>query len=72
MPAEVAPEQQEKEARERIEPHVHRQIRQTDWQDRLLGSRAEARRGHHRKRHAAKRAQRKEHATDKTHAHRTQ
>ena len=65
-------EQKEKEARERIAPHVHRQIRQTDRQDGLLSRRAEARCGHHRQRHAAQGSQRKKHPADETQAHRTQ
>ena len=72
MPAEVAPEQHEKEARKRIEPYVHRQIRQTDGQDGLLGSRAQAEGSHGRERDAAKSAERKKHPTDKTYAHRAQ
>ena len=40
-------EQKEKEARERIAPHVHRQVGQSEWQDRLLRRRRKAHHGHY-------------------------
>jgi hypothetical protein len=65
-------QQDEKEARERITAHMHRQIRQAHHEDRVLGGRSDARRGHHCKRHTAQGPERKEHPTDKAEARRTQ
>ncbi len=68
MPAEAAPSRQEKEARQRIAPQVHRQVGQSDGKRELLRRCREAHDRHDSERRAAERAQRKKRPPDKTHA----
>ncbi len=57
-------EQEQEETRERVEPHVGRQIGQADEQRPLLGRRAKARRGHQRNSHSTQRPQGEQRPSD--------
>ncbi len=69
-PRGAAPEQEEEDTGQRVPPHMHRQIRQSNRQDRLLRRGREAQHRHRSKRRTAQRAEREEGARDQPQAHR--